>query len=130
MTRDQRQWGSPERAAAPANASRNCCPVTPNARRARACFPCRSRSPMYRCGVVGDEHAHWFGVGRPRSVRSVAAPAAAVDPASAPGAGRAVPGVPACVLCWAGYQVGRVAWRYPLTLGAAVLAGWLDLRLG
>src|SRR4030081_324402 len=36
----------------------------------------------------------------------------------------------ACVLSWAGFQLGRIVLRYPLTLGAALLAGWLDLRLG
>jgi S-DNA-T family DNA segregation ATPase FtsK/SpoIIIE len=36
----------------------------------------------------------------------------------------------ACILSWVGYQLGRIAGRYPLTLGTALLAGWVDLRLG
>jgi S-DNA-T family DNA segregation ATPase FtsK/SpoIIIE len=36
----------------------------------------------------------------------------------------------ACILSWLGYQVARVVWRYPLTLGTALLAGWVDLKLG
>ncbi|WP_242579107.1 FtsK/SpoIIIE domain-containing protein [Amycolatopsis sp. 195334CR] len=40
------------------------------------------------------------------------------------------PVILAWLICWTTYQVGRILWRYPLTMGVALLAGWLDAALG